>query len=387
VAPTSNTSNLLSQPAQIEFAHQAGAFEPLALENIPAGTYSGATFTVSNPNVVVLNAGSPSSVTANLTTTSVSVNFSPAITVMSSSIATINFDLDLAGSVILNGSPVTSATVTPKFNVTTTAIGTTSSQDVNSGQIADLHGTLASVSTAGFTLQTGQALIPFEVAVTTTYSGYGGGSSSSQLSGLSVGDIVEVDGTTNSDGTKFASVITKDAGSNGEEAEGILTSVTGSPATALTVADQLDSSSSTNRPVTASVSVNATTAFSVRPDKLNIVSMPAFDATHLGKGQRVEADSSTAGFPTIATSVKLREQALIGTVAASPAPTSTSFTLNLSSASAFSTLSGVTSIAVTVPSGANMSVTPMAGASLLVRGLVFVNGTTYTMIATRAEQN
>jgi hypothetical protein len=385
MAGTTNTSNLLSQPARVEFVHQAEAFEPLALENVPAGTYSSATITVSNPNVVVLNAGVPSSVTTNLTSPTVITNFASAITVSSSSIATLNFDLDLAGSVTLNGSPVTSAAVNPVFNVTTTSIGASASQDVASGEVADLHGTLASVSNSGFTLQTGETSIPFQVAVTTTYGGYGGGSSSSQLSDLADGDIVEVDGTTNTDGTKFATAITKDASSTGEEVEGILTSVIGSPATGLTIADQLDSTGSSNQQTSVAVSVGTNTTFSVRPDKLNIVSMQTFDATHIGKGQRIEADSLSAGFPTIATSVKLREQAILGTVAATPAPTSSSFTLNLDSSSAFSTLSGVTSIAVTVANGATLKVTPMAGATLLVRGLIFVNGSTYTMIATRDE--
>jgi uncharacterized protein DUF5666 len=381
MSPTATTGNLLSQPAQIEFVHQAAAFEPLALANIPAGTYTAATFTVSNPNVVVLNSsGSPGSVTANLTAPTVTVNFSPAITIMSTSISTLNFDLDLAGSVTLNGSPATSATVNPKFNVTTSPIGASANQDVSSGDIEDLHGTLMSISNSSFTLQTSQAAIPFLVSAST---GYGGGSS--QLSGFNVGDLVEVDGYTNSDGTKLASRITKDGGSTGQEVEGIIATVTGSPATDLMIADQLNSVSSATPPTTVDVAINATTTFSVRPDKLNIISMPAFDATRIGKGQRVEADGATAGFPTIATSLKLREQALLGTVAAMPAPTSSSFTINLSAASAFSKLSGTTSVAVTVPSGATLKVTPTAGATMLLRGLVFVNGSTYTMIATRGE--
>ena len=53
---TSNTGNLLSKTSEVEFVHQAGSFEPLALVNIPPGTYSGASLTVGNPEIVVLNA-------------------------------------------------------------------------------------------------------------------------------------------------------------------------------------------------------------------------------------------------------------------------------------------------------------------------------------------
>jgi len=383
MAPTADTSNLLAQPARIEFVHQAGTFEPLVLANIPAGTYSSATFVVSSPNVVVLNGGSPSSVTANLSTTTVTANFSPAITVSSSSISTINFDLDLVNSVTLNGSPVTSATVNPHFNITTSPIMTSGGQDVGTGQIEDIHGALTYIFGSSFNLQTIQGTIPFEVSTTTTY----GGGSSSLLSGFQVGDVVEVNATTNSDGSKLALSLTKDAGANGQEAEGAVTSATGSPATQIVIVDQLDSFSSATPPTTVTASISASTAFSVRPDKLNIVSMPAFDSSHVGKGQRIEADSVSAGFPTIATGMKLREQALAGTVAATPMPTPASFTLTLNSGSAFSTLTGATSVAVTVASGATMPVTPMAGATVLVRGLVFVNGSTYTMVATRDAQN
>jgi hypothetical protein len=202
-----------------------------------------------------------------------------------------------------------------------------------------------------------------------------------------VGDIVEVDGMTRADGTKYASKISVDGESTGEEVEGIITSVTGTPATSISIADQLDSSGSVTPPTSVNVAINSGTTFTVRADKLSLSSLPVFDASHIGKGQRVEADSATAGFPTLATNLKLREQALVGTVAATPAPSPSSFTLNLSSTSVFGTLSATTSIAVIVPTGVTLKVTPTAGATILVRGLVFFDGTTYTMVATRGEQD
>jgi hypothetical protein len=77
----------------------------------------------------------------------------------------------------------------------------------------------------------------------------------------------------------------------------------------------------------------------------------------------------------------------VGQVAASPAPTPFSFTLNIDPASGFGKLSGATSVAVTIPTGARENETPMAGATVLVRGLVFVNGSTYTLIGTREDRN
>ena len=382
VSPTPTTANLLSKPAEVEFVHEAGTFEPLAVINLPAGTYSGATFTISNPEVVVLNAGAPVSVPATLTTTTVTAVFNPAVTIMNTSIATINFDLDLAASVTLNGTPVTSATVNPMFKVTSLVVAARAMQDDNDGEIEDVHGTVTNVSPPNFTIQTSQAMLSFITDMNTEFK-----DGIAQLSDLKVGDVVEVDGVTNLDGTKYASKVARDGDSTGEEVEGIITAVTGSPATALSIADQLDSKGSATPPMTVNVALNSGTVFTVRTDKLNLTSTPAFDANHIGKGQRVEADSATAGFPTIATSVKLREQALVGTVATTPPPSSSSFTLNINPTSVFGTLSGATSVAVTIPSGVNLKVAPTVGATVLVRGLVFVSGNTYTMVAIRGDQN
>jgi hypothetical protein len=382
VSPTMTTANLLSKPAEVEFVHQAGTFEPLALVNIPAGSYSGATLMVSNPEVVVLNGGAAVSVPASPTAATVTLVFNPAITITNSSTSTINFDLDLAGSVTLNGSPVTSATVNPMFTVTSLTTPAIANQDDDSGEIEDVHGTVTNVTAPNFTIQTSQATLTF---VTDIYTHFEDGIA--QLSDLKVGDIVEVDGMTRADGTKYASKVSVDGESTGEEVEGIITSVTGTPATSISIADQLDSSGSVTPPTSVNVAINSGTTFTVRADKLSLSSLPVFDASHIGKGQRVEADSATAGFPTLATNLKLREQALVGTVAATPAPSPSSFTLNLSSTSVFGTLSATTSIAVIVPTGVTLKVTPTAGATILVRGLVFFDGTTYTMVATRGEQD
>jgi trans-2-enoyl-CoA reductase len=78
---------------------------------------------------------------------------------------------------------------------------------------------------------------------------------------------------------------------------------------------------------------------------------------------------------------------LIGTVAATPAPTSSGFTLNVSPTSAFGTLSGATTVPVTFANGATLKTTPVAGATIRVRGLVFINGTAYSMIAVRDDDN
>jgi hypothetical protein len=382
VSPTATTGNLLSKSAEFEFTHTAGTLEPVTLANVPQGTYSGATLTVSNPEIVVINGTTPTKVPVTLSSTTITVTFAN-ITVGTSPLF-INFDLDLAGSVTLNGSPITSATVNPKFNVTSTTTppaGNEGNEDHDDGDLEDVHGSVKSISAPNFTVTTNSTDITFATDANTRFK-----DGITQLSDLKVGDIVEVDGVTKSDGTKLATKVEREGGQNGEELEGLVSALD-NPLTKITVVHQVDSSGNSNPPVTVDISVNASTVYSVRTDKLNLSSPPAFDATHIGKGQRIEGDSNGNASPILATKVKLREQALVGTVAASPAPTSSGFTITIAATSAFGTLSGATSIPVTFANGATLKTTPTAGATIRVRGLVFFNAGAYSMIAVRDDDN
>jgi len=380
---TSNTGNLLPKSTEVEFVHEAGTFEPLAVVNIPMGSYSGAMLTVSNPEVVVVNTGTPTKVPATLTSSTVTVSFNPSITVTNSSSSVINFDLDLAHSITLNGNPITSASVNPMFTATTFTVANEDDQDEDNGRIEDVHGKVTDIKAPNFTIQTRQNTITFATDNNTRFEGV------SSLSQLKMGEMVEVDGVTRSDGTKLATKVEVEEEANeAQEVEGLITAVRGSPATQITIAHQVDSDDTPNPPLTVDVAINSNTQFLVRADKLNLRTPPAFDASHIGKGQRVEVDTTNSSTtPIVADKIKLREQALIGTVAASPAPSSSGFTLNISPTSAFGSLTGQTSVAVTIVSGTVQKVTPMAGAAVRVRGLVFVNGGIYTMIAARIDSH
>jgi predicted small secreted protein len=381
VSPTATTANLLAKPAEVEFSHQAGTFEPLTLANLPPGTYSGATISVTSAEVVVINGTTPTKVPATISGGTVTVTF-PNITVTTTPLF-LNFDLDLAASVVLNGTPITSATVTPKFNVTSAATppaGNEGNEDHDNGELEDVHGSVKSIAAPNFTITTKTTDITFATDANTRFK-----DGITQLSDLKVGDIVEVDGVTKSEGTKLATKVEREGPQAGEEVEGLISALD-NPLTKITVVHQEDSTGTSNSPVTVDIAVNSSTVYSVRADKLNITP-PAFDATHIGKGQRIEADSSTSAPAVLANKVKLREQALIGTVAASPAPTASGFTLTISPTSAFGTLSGATSVPVTFAVGATLKTTPVAGATIRVRGLVFFNAGAYSMIAVRGDDN
>lgn len=381
VSPTATTANLLAKPAEVEFSHEAGTFEPLTLANLPPGTYSGATISVTSAEVVVINGTTPTQVPATISGGTVTITF-PNITVTTTPLF-LNFDLDLAASVVLNGTPITSATITPKFNVTSAATppaGNEGSESHDNGELDDVHGSVKTISAPSFTITTNSTDITFATDTNTKFN-----DGITQLSDLKVGDIVEVDGITKSDGTKLATKVEREGSQSGEEAEGLISALD-NPLTKITIVHQMDSTGTANSPVTVDAGVNSSTVYSVRADKLSI-SAPAFNATNIGKGQRIEVDSSTNATPLLATKVKLREQALIGTVAASPAPTASGFTITISPTSAFGTLSGATSVAVTFANGATLKTTPVAGATIRARGLVFFNAGTYSMIAVRDDDN
>jgi hypothetical protein len=374
---TANTSNLLGAPAEVEFTHEAGTFETLSVSRVPPGTYSGATLTVSNPEVVAIIGGAPTELQAALSSTTVNVSFSPNVTIGSAPMF-LNFDLDLANSVTISG---TSATISPKFNVSTSTVAPDeNNENDDNGEIEDVHGKVTNITAPNFTIQTNSTTITFATNSSTRFE-----EGISQLSDLKPGDIVEVDGVTQPDGSKLATKVERDENENGEEVEGIISALD-NPLTKITIVHQEDSTGSSSSPVTVDIAVNSSTVYSVRSDKLNITA-PPFDGAHIGKGQRIEADAGNNTSPLLTTQVKLREQALIGTVAASPAPTTSGFTLNVSPTSAFATLSGATTVPVTFASGANLQMTPVAGATIRVRGLVFVNGTAYSMIAVRDDDN
>lgn len=374
VSPTANTANLLSEPAEIEFSHTAGTLEPFSVGHIPQGTYSAATIMVSNPEVVVVNNGVVSKPAVSLASSTVNVTFASNITVTSTPLF-LNFDLDLTKSLDLTKNPVA---VTPTFTVTSSMVpADESGENHDDGEEDDVHGTVKSISAPNFTITTASTDITFVTNSNTRFE-----DGLTQLTDLKVGDIVEVDAMTQADGSKLATKVSRESDHNGEEAEGLISALD-SPLTTITIIHQVDSENSTNPPTTVNISVNSNTQFVIRPDKLSMTA-PAFDATHIGKGQRIEVDSSSNATPLVATRIKLREQALVGTVSNA---TSTGFTLTPSPTSAFATLSGATSVAVTFASGSDERTTPTNGSTIRVRGLVFVNGTTFSMIAAHSDND
>lgn len=336
----------------------------------------------------VNNAGQVVEAVATLTTDTATVNFSPSLTLGSTPMA-LNFDFDLAASLTLNTSSNT-ATVTPTFTASTATVVAENEQNDENGEMEDITGSVTNVSAPMFTIsvqQTAQSLT-FTTNSNTAFEGVTG------VSGLTNGMIVEVDGVTQADGSLLAKKVEVKE-NNGMELEGLVTSVTGLPATQFQIVVQDEDSPSSNMPTLGStVTVNVTGSTSFRFDNeevdlSNLTFTPAFDANTLGKAQRVEVDATAPGTsPVTADKVKLKEQALSGTVSASSSSGGqTTFTLTVAPDSAFALLTGSTTLTVVKQPGTELKgITSIVdGEAVRARGLLFFNGTTYTLVAKRVS--
>lgn len=379
----------ISTPTQIEFVRNAGTFQPVVTASLAAATYTGATFTLSNPQVVAIDTGThlPAQLTAALSTNTVNVTFANPI-VISGGAVEADFDLDLANSVSISGN---TATITPVFHVSSKTV-----HDQDNDDFKDVRGAVTSVMTPNFSLATRDMnqILAFATDANTRFQGITG------LSQLTPGMIVEVDARAQSDGSLLAKrVQVEEDSDDGLEAEGFITAVTGSPATQFMLTNEFDSG-----PIATllnllgigtgvTVNIGGGTNFSVSDtDEINLSGFSVnFDANDIGKAQRVDAGAmhqtsfQQSGLALTADRVRLLQQSLSGTVSNL---NGSSFTLTTASDSAFTLLSGQTTLTVQVPNGTPEDITVANGATVRVRGLLFFNGgaQTYTLVASHIAQ-
>jgi hypothetical protein len=233
----------------------------------------------------------------------------------------------------------------------------------------------------------------------TQFMGMGG------MGSMSNGMIVMVDATMHSDGTFMAQKVESMMSmSGGSMADGLVTSLSGNPVTQLTIGTMDGTGSGmmgSDLAGTMTVNVSPTAIFNIDSDNVEMTNLPftpTFDGTTVFQGQRVEAVSSTGmmqgggmggmmGGGTInASEIDLEQQGLSGTVSAyvGSAPPTT-FTLTVASDSAFTTLTGATTITVFQQTGTELRgmTTITNGNTVHVRGLLFFDAGTYKLVAGR----
>jgi len=148
---SNNTSaQVLTTPTTVDFARLLGLRSPLAFNSVAVGTYTSATFSLSNPVISNVNMSpSPtlntinatfSPTTGSPTQTTVTVNFPTAMVVGNNGLAGLRMEFDIRQSVAVDSNGQVTGTVNP-----TIYANAVQASDPN-GQVTDLMGGLVSVN-------------------------------------------------------------------------------------------------------------------------------------------------------------------------------------------------------------------------------------------------
>jgi Domain of unknown function (DUF5666) len=389
---------VLSGTRRIELTHNSGTNEPLALLNVPQGTYTGGMITVSHPEIVFINNLGAVVKLEPTFNQAVNVTFTPPITVGANA-SFVNIDLNLANSLTFDqqgnvtGVNVSGASFT--FSSSTVAAERENEEEPEDGELEDTTGTVKSVSGNSFTLTV--ATTGTELTFTTdSNTEFNDGAS---LATMMPNTVVTVEGLTRADGTLYAKEVEGVENENGSELDGLILLVNppGGPATQLSfVADDGSGNGMDDTKVGSTFTADVTGAnYQVSTgniDTSGIGGLPStpdfpFDASTVHAGQRVEVESlsSSSADSLTAEKVKLVQQTLSGTVSG-VSGSATTFTLTVAADSAFAIASGATSVTVHSQPKTDVSNLPHAlanGDLVRVRGLVFFTGSQFNMIARR----
>ena len=394
---------VLTTPVRIELRRLAGTFRPIALSSVPPGTYTQANLQLSAAEISVLDPATGRLVEQNLPvpSTPVSIKFASPL-ILSAQVATVNLDFNLASSVSIDAAG--NITFSPTIVATTGMVrpDKENQHEAEEGEVEEVVGAVTSVSSPSFTIMIGAGpqTLTFTTNSSTELKGVG------NLAAIVKGTIIEVHAVTQSDGTLLATrveVEMEDENEQEAEAEGLVVSTTGTPVTqfAILVRDQSgDSSKSSPIGTPLTVNLNSNTKFSIDSDQVDLTNVnftPAFDANSLAKGQNVEAemgshefetqDEHSGGMAITADRVRLKQQALTGTVSAlAQNGNASTFTLTVAADSVFAMLSGQNTVNVFVQPSTEVRTTVANGATLQVRGLLFFTGGKYMLVAHRVSQ-
>lgn len=387
---------VLSGTRRIELEHLSETSEPLVLSNVPQGTYSSMTVTLANPEITFLNSSGTLTKIEPAFNQTVTVSFSPAVNITAAA-AVLNVDLNLANSLTFDaqGNVTGVAISATSFTVSVSANQNENQEEAENGELEDTIGTVNNVSGNSFTMTVGQNGVSLTFT-TDQNTEFKDGASLATL----VNMIVKVEGVTRSDGTLYAKEVETIENQDGMEAEGLVTQLTGSPATQLSVVAQDGSGagmddSKVGAVITADVSGAQYRVDAAGIDTSSIGNLPSspnfpFDSTTVHAGQSVEVESSNqmSGMSSVADRVGLKQQTLTGLVSGLQAQTlagPTTFILTVVPDSAFVTLSGQTTVTVFWQPGTNLdNITSIKnGDTVRVRGLVFFASSGVNMIAHR----
>jgi len=402
---SNGSATVVSSSVPIEMMHLMGTMQPLSMINAPQGTYTGASITIGSATVMYMDPTTKAPVQKTISgPISATVTFGTPVTVGSTPMA-MGFDLDLASSVTMDSGG--NMAMNPVFHVSSGAQGSGNPMDPSDGGIQKMMGAISSVSGSSFGMTSMQAAQTFTFATnsSTVFDG-------TSMSGMGSGMLLMVDANLQSDGTLMATKVQSMMNSGGVMGGGVITAVTGQPATALTMVMQNGAGSGMMSSAFAAgvtIDLNGSTTFQIDEDNMDMSGLPftpLFDGSNIHAGQSVMPVSSSAMMTggmvggmmggsnmagTItATGVALEPQGISGTVAtAISSGAQTSFTLTLPSSCAFTSLTGATSVTIyqqpktVITTGTSIA----SGSPVHAFGLMFFDNGQWKMVASRLGSN
>lgn len=329
-ASNGQTVSVLPAPRRVEFTRLAGTLEPVALLDIPQGTYTEASLTGSDVHLTYLDASGDVREYTGTTDIATHIMLNPQLGVTASSV--INVDLNLAASILtIDPTNVRPPQFDPVYAFSVSPVSA-NQQEPEQGALEHTVGVVTAADSGSFTMELGQngLLLTFLVDASTTFQD----ATLTTLPNM----IVEVDGITAADGTLYAERVAALTSSSGAVVEGMLTHGTMAPAgmAARTAyrpeGDVVVQDGVGNGMVNALVGTPLTVDFSQAAYGVNGEGMPdgwafnligglVFNAATIVPSQVVQVVSDTGvvpvtggGYSLPARTVTLQEQALSGVV-------------------------------------------------------------------------
>ena len=381
--------SFINQEMTMEMTRLMAAVQPVALVSAPQATYTGATITISAVNATYFDPNTHVLVTQRIAGPFTATTAFASPVTLGDTPYLFNFDLDLLHSVTKDNAG--NLAFSPVFHMAAAAQGSGGIHGPATGSTFLIAGVVSGVSANSFVLESPQAAQSLTFA-TDTNTVCGGNLQTRDM--LHDGMGVQVRAGLQADGTLLATGIHSRMNSGGMMGGGIVTAVMGTPATELTVVMQNGAGASVNTDYFSkalTVTLTDNTSFEIDDDRVPLDGLafsPVFDASHIYAGQSVLPISESTGMKAsgmagnagsmTASAVRLEEQGFLGTgttdgdVPITPGDAST-FTLNLSSDSAFTHLTGASEITVYQLTSTRLyeDTAIDSGATLRVHGLLF----------------
>jgi hypothetical protein len=388
---------VMTGPRPMEMLRLMGTVAPLAIANVPQGTYTGASMSFASATVMHVDpvSGLPLQRQVNGPMTA-NVHFSTPLVVGSAPMV-VNLDMNMRGSIGIDAGGNVSMNPAIAAHHGAVVVGSAHHED---GGLHGMTGTVSGTSGSGFTLTMMQGL-PGVALATHTGTHYDGMSGAHMMGH---GQLVAVDASLQPDGSWLASHVQARMAAGGSMSGGVVTGITGSPPTQLTIVMHDGAGTGmmgTNLAGTTTVTVSDTTSFSIHASGVDLSGLPftpRFDRASLTKGQRIEALSSgqmmqgggmhgmMGGGTLASTSIRLGVQGIQGVVSGyTPNGAQATLTLTVPADSAFAKLTGATSMTVYQRAGTQLrGATSIANGTLVqVRGLLFLDAGAFRFVAER----